>query len=473
MALTSYFESSRREIAINTIKQEVNMQNRGARWLVRLFFLGVLLLGNLSVCIGSTNWPNEPVGATQLTDFNFDSRCSDGWRCVYPSGKIVQDATAPLSGPNVLQYSWVNHNFTDVSNSYYTFPAGTREFYIGLWWKPSNPFYGWPTVQQQKLLLLEGSHTYFSMYRKSGSGASSSYGIWNHIDGSNNNQHIGSGFGQGELLFPNMSGTTVALGQWHRLEWYVKASTTPTAQNGVFRWWMDGQLLGNYTNVNTKVPTFETITLTSVWDAVVPEYSSYTDSHRYDHVHISLPSGVQLDPLFISTGSLPSAQSGKPYAAYLKAEGGKAPYSWTISAGNLLLGLTLNKATGAITGVPATGGKCEFTIKVLDASMPPIEFTKQFSIVASGTSSIQTGKQLAVSGSRLTAEARADRVLFRPLQVGAYLLNVYDLSGREVWSHAGVGQAIWNHGGKLKKGVYLARVEQGGKTMSTTYCHVR
>ena len=448
------------------------MKYFSVKWPVLLCLAGIVLVGSQATSFGSTNWPNEPAGATLLSDFNFDSRCSDGWKCVYTGGQIVQDATAPLSGPNVLQQTWVNHSFTDVSYTYYSFPAGTREFYMGLWWKPSNPFYGWPTVQQQKIMLLEGTHTYFSMYRKSGSGASSEYGIWNHINLSNNNQHIGSGFGQGELLFPNVNGKSVVLGQWHRLEWYVKASTTPSSQNGVFRWWMDGQLLGNYTNVNTEVPTFGTITLAPVWDAVVPEYSSFTDSHRYDHVHLSLPSGVQYDPLFISTGSLPSAQSGIPYAAYLKADGGKAPYSWTISAGNLLPGLSLNKATGAITGVPAAGGKCDFTIKVLDASVPPVEFTKQFSIVASGTSTIKNGNPLTVNGQRLTTNPGMGIVSFEIPQSGAYSLAVYDLSGREVWRHVGSGNVVWNHGGNLKKGVYLVRAEQNGKTVNTNYCHV-
>ncbi len=101
-----------------------------------------------------------------------------------------------MSAPNVLQYAWQNHNFTDVANTYYKFPVGISQFYIALWWKPSNPFYGWPAVQQQKIMLLEGTHTYFSMFRSAGSGASSVYSLWNHINLSNYNQHIGSGFGR-------------------------------------------------------------------------------------------------------------------------------------------------------------------------------------------------------------------------------------------------------------------------------------
>ncbi len=92
-------------------------------------------------------------------------------------------------------------------------------------------------------------------------------------------------------MFPNVSGPSIALGQWHLLEWQVKASTTSSSRDGIYRWWMDGQMMGNYTNVNTEVRTFQSIMLAPVWDSPVQEYSAFTDSHRFDHVHLSVGSG--------------------------------------------------------------------------------------------------------------------------------------------------------------------------------------
>ena len=49
-----------------------------------------------------------------------------------------------------------------------------------------------------------------------------------------------------------------------------------------------------------------------------------------------------------------------------QAGGGTAPYSWSISSGNLPEGLNLNPTTGLISGSPATGGIFNFTVRVSD-----------------------------------------------------------------------------------------------------------
>jgi hypothetical protein len=56
--------------------------------------------------------------------------------------------------------------------------------------------------------------------------------------------------------------------------------------------------------------------------------------------------------LRVATSSLPPGEVGVPYSAQLTASGGKPPYKWSISAGALPPGLTLNSATGVISGIP-------------------------------------------------------------------------------------------------------------------------
>ena len=46
----------------------------------------------------------------------------------------------------------------------------------------------------------------------------------------------------------------------------------------------------------------------------------------------------------------------------MAATGGAPPYSYSITAGALLTGLTLNGSTGAITGTPSTYGSCSLSI---------------------------------------------------------------------------------------------------------------
>jgi len=53
-------------------------------------------------------------------------------------------------------------------------------------------------------------------------------------------------------------------------------------------------------------------------------------------------------PLAITTTSLPAATGGAAYSATLAATGGVTPYAWSVTAGSLPPGLTLNASTGAV-----------------------------------------------------------------------------------------------------------------------------
>lgn len=94
--------------------------------------------------------------------------------------------------------------------------------------------------------------------------------------------------------------------------------------------------------------------------------------------------------ILITTASLPGATAGKPYSAGLTAEGGKLPYTWSISGGSLPPGLSLNAATGAISGTPSNAGTSGFTVKVSDASSPALSGTANLSIVVAGSIVITT-----------------------------------------------------------------------------------
>ncbi|MDE2450175.1 MAG: putative Ig domain-containing protein, partial [Gammaproteobacteria bacterium] len=57
-------------------------------------------------------------------------------------------------------------------------------------------------------------------------------------------------------------------------------------------------------------------------------------------------------PLSIATTGLPPGTVGNAYAVTLVASGGTSPYQWSLTSGSLPSGLSLNAATGAITGTP-------------------------------------------------------------------------------------------------------------------------
>ncbi|MBB5476092.1 beta strand repeat-containing protein [Micromonospora parathelypteridis] len=64
----------------------------------------------------------------------------------------------------------------------------------------------------------------------------------------------------------------------------------------------------------------------------------------------------------------PAGQVSVPYSNQLTVNGGTAPFAWSISAGSLPPGVTINASTGLLSGTPTTAGTFDFTVRVLDAS---------------------------------------------------------------------------------------------------------
>lgn len=68
----------------------------------------------------------------------------------------------------------------------------------------------------------------------------------------------------------------------------------------------------------------------------------------------------------IETGELPLANQATPYVGELVAVG-RPPFRWSVAAGALPEGLSLDGDTGRIAGLPARPGSYEFTLAVRDA----------------------------------------------------------------------------------------------------------
>lgn len=84
--------------------------------------------------------------------------------------------------------------------------------------------------------------------------------------------------------------------------------------------------------------------------------------------------------LIITTTSLPSGALNVAYSELLQATGGTQPYSWSITAGNLPTGLSLDASTGEISGAPTASGTSSFTVQVKDSAASPSSATQSLSI---------------------------------------------------------------------------------------------
>jgi len=69
----------------------------------------------------------------------------------------------------------------------------------------------------------------------------------------------------------------------------------------------------------------------------------------------------------ITTSMLPLAVQGKNYNMALVSSGGTGSIAWSITAGTLPAGISINNASGVLSGTPTTVGSSTFTIRAADA----------------------------------------------------------------------------------------------------------
>ena len=69
----------------------------------------------------------------------------------------------------------------------------------------------------------------------------------------------------------------------------------------------------------------------------------------------------------IPTATLPTGSAGAIYSAGLETANCAAPVVWDVSAGSLCGGLSLDPASGRISGIPAVAGSCNFTVRATDS----------------------------------------------------------------------------------------------------------
>jgi hypothetical protein len=85
---------------------------------------------------------------------------------------------------------------------------------------------------------------------------------------------------------------------------------------------------------------------------------------------LTLSLAVGAGPLAITTTALPDGAVNSPYSFTLTATGGTGPFTWSVATGRLPSGLTLNSATGLISGTPLTTTGGFITFQVTDSGSP-------------------------------------------------------------------------------------------------------
>ena len=226
---------------------------------------------------GTIAWTHEPAGLSVLTDHAWTDLTSGGWNR-RPSGddRIVDDATAPASPTSTLEYVFPVGfpGGTAPATQYYSVKDRT-ELFVGLEFKVSQPWQGHSSlVNKVQFLYTASSDVAMVMYGpQAGPFELRVMPQWPE---------------HGNVwLTPNRTNAPVALGGWHRLEWYLKYESAYGAGDGVIRWWLDGAPIGDYSNVRYPNDSgFSEYQISPTWGGV-GDAKRESDFYRFNRTYIS------------------------------------------------------------------------------------------------------------------------------------------------------------------------------------------
>lgn len=178
--------------------------------------------------------------------------------------------------------------------------------------------------------------------------------------------------------------------------------------------------------------------------------------------------------LNIVTTELPDGDLGEEYEALIEARGGNDPYSFEVTDGSLPPGLTLNRNTGEITGIPTIEWEFAFTIECTDSSNPPETDDQEYVVLIGQPTDVsdkdlQTPSNFALIGNYPNPFNNSTVIKFRLADAGNIQLDIFNLLGQKIETllsgtmSAGEHELVWN-GDTASSGVYFYRLTAGDKS---------
>jgi hypothetical protein len=171
--------------------------------------------------------------------------------------------------------------------------------------------------------------------------------------------------GEGVPLTPSIStqpaSQTITAGQT------ATFSVTATGAASLsYQWKKTGTAINGATSSSYTTPS-ETTSDTGSQFTVVVSNSAGNATSTAATLTVNAGPGA---PLQIATSLLANAQAGIKFQASLAATGGAPPYQWSIASGAFPPSISLNAASGSLSGTPSQGGQFDFSVQVSDSSSP-------------------------------------------------------------------------------------------------------
>jgi len=247
-----------------------------------------------SLPVPGAQWPNEPAGMTLVTNAPFSDVIPSEWFNVFNTQTFASPGGSGVSfsPPRALDV-YLPAGSNTGGGQWGIYIPQSREAYCGFYWSTNADFIGY-TNTTNKMIFFRNPSNDNSFINWHGVPGSPKQIKW-YFQSLYSNAHTagwdGDADGKSGRLSCNINGSAavIAAGSgWHFIEFYLKSSTTGTSRDGVIRWWVNGVLCGNHSNVNWCPGGYTEMQLTPAWDGT-PSGRDLTKSwhHYFDHIYIS------------------------------------------------------------------------------------------------------------------------------------------------------------------------------------------
>lgn len=222
--------------------------------------------------------PNMPSGAATLSTIHFDTSDGEGqlWE-IYPgAGQIQQPSGAE---GNASASILASNATTGGQQTIWPKPGNQQPLnntYVCFRWKMNSTFVGIRTANKVVFLAAqdfrfgrEAVNGFFGVKPLDTSGypgtAQPMFWFFGHNSGGWDNSHACS-LDYGLQCNPNVTTTSLSPDTWYTIEIYIISSTCKTCLNGTVKWWVNGTLNGNYTNLNYGDTIVNQFQINHTWD---------------------------------------------------------------------------------------------------------------------------------------------------------------------------------------------------------------
>ena len=339
-----------------------------------------------------STWANKPATANAILDYDFDKTTlsTNGILDAYGSSIAATDGTAPVSPSSCIKSRIEAGSNTGGMQLNYGFSTYS-DMFVGLSWRTNATFEGRPQGNKTFFMRGPGCNGVF-LWGDSALTAGAQVLIWSFNTSGLDNSHITGSTDPGVPLRPqNTAAATLTRGNWYRIEAYIKKSTTNTSRDGIIRWWVNGTLVGNYTNTNYAGGGLNEWVWSETWDGT-PNFTVTTAwEHYLDHLYIAsagapgtgggttTPTFTSLTPSTVSlapgntqtvTASMSSAVTSNTTVTLSSSDTAVAsvPSSVTVSSGSSSASFTVTAGTAGSATITATLGSTSYTCAVTVSS---------------------------------------------------------------------------------------------------------